>query len=566
MNVKDANLLKIYTKGFSKNVFWGLFCACFYVIFILLLPQVTQLFIDSLYSFSGTETKSTSILWLSLSNFLALFDPEHIVILLCVVFLILAILKNLASFFLTRNFFKIASVSAGNLRKDGFKKIAFLDKNISLNEVYFSFTSDIDDFYRCINSLLPKIFISILTICLAIISTAFISLSATVIIIVFIPLIILIGFIYYKKQNVQTLFEESREKRRQMFLTSEDMLENIKEIKNYGTQENAIEKYNKLIENHKNSKTKSNKFTYRIELYMNIVKAICIGLVVSLAGYACFKGKLSVGYFVLLISYMLYILNSTTTFMSNIFDYKFARVGIKNLTNFLEQETLIKNQSLKAEKFENLEVKNITLNLNGNTVFKNLNLLIENGKHYNIILNQGQGKSALCKTFLRFLNVANGQILINGTDYQNIEISSLRQLFSYVTQTSYIFKDSIKNNILMFEDENSEKLKETIKLCGLETLVSKFSNGLEHNLTEKSKEITNQEKQKINLARAIYKDAPVLLIDSAFNVFNDSAKEKLLQNILKKYENRTIIYLSAESINNKNFNKIVIKKKGDTNE
>ena len=322
------------------------------------------------------------------------------------------------------------------------------------------------------------------------------------------------------------------------------LISEIKEIKTFGNEEYALGKYNKFNEIHSKITRDSNDYVHRCTLLLNIIRALGLTLTVVLASVACFDGTLTLGYFVLIIAYAFYALNCTVEFVENYYDLGVGYIGVARLGKFLKLKTGIKQN--KKTQIENPDIKlqDVKIFLNGRKIFKGLDMRFDYGKCYGIVMPQGEGKTAFAKMLLRFLNITGGHIYFNNISSEKLNISSLRSQFSYISQEPYIFQDSILNNILMFEEENKERLEKTIKICDLEGVFNKFTDKINYKLAENGVNLSSQDRQKINFARAIYRNAPVLLIDSSFNKFNNTFTQKTLKKFAKYYKNRTVLLLT----------------------
>ena len=116
--------------------------SCISIFFVLILPQITQLFIDSVYSVASTDTSSLSIFWYWLIGFFANITTTQIVIILCISFFVFAIMKNLAEYYSTKNFFNVSSEACGDLRADCFKKLAFIDRNFKPKPCFWALVGE----------------------------------------------------------------------------------------------------------------------------------------------------------------------------------------------------------------------------------------------------------------------------------------------------------------------------------------------------------------------------------------------------------------------------------------
>lgn len=550
-----------YVKGYKIDFMLALICAGFAVIFGLILPQITQMFIDSILDYSQTSLQKISPFWFWLLELFTNITFTNLIVLLCIVFVVFAFLKNLFEFLKSQKLYKCGAGATGLMRADCFKKLAHLNNYTQKSETYVHFTNDISDFYDLIVKTYPKIFISILTIVLALILIFFINIKIGFVLILLIPIIFLTGIINLKK--MKSNFNDIREKKSKMQDVAENAVNQIREIKIFNREKLIEDRYLEVNTEHINSSLKAFNHYNKTIFWSDLIKAVGMATTLILSAVLCFKGLISVGYFVLLSTYSFTVLNASSQLLLAFLDGTQQLTRIEKVRKFLNLRSEFKDgkQTISSQT-PNLFLNKITVVLDGRTIFKNLSAEFLFGKHYAVFLSQGEGKSALAKLLLKFFEPNEGTITIDNIDYQNCDVYSLRKHFSYVSQEPYIFETSFLNNIIMFENLDEKKLQIAIEICGLKKIINKFEGGLDYIFTEKGAELSSQDKQKINLARAIYKNAPILLIDSSFNKFTNNDSAQLITKIFEFYKDRTVIILSDRWVDFEQCEKIFIIENG----
>jgi ABC-type bacteriocin/lantibiotic exporter with double-glycine peptidase domain len=137
------------------------------------------------------------------------------------------------------------------------------------------------------------------------------------------------------------------------------------------------------------------------------------------------------------------------------------------------------------------------------------------------------------------LNPCSGSIFI---DEKNISNFNHKQIFGYVTQETFLFKDTIKNNILMFrKDYENTEIEKIINICCLDSLINKFNLRLNHLLDEGGLNLSGGQRQRIGLARALISNPKVLILDEATNSLDEDLENKIFKNISLNFTDITII-------------------------
>ncbi len=177
------------------------------------------------------------------------------------------------------------------------------------------------------------------------------------------------------------------------------------------------------------------------------------------------------------------------------------------------QEKLVNNESL-----DSIEFKNVSFSYKKDTLLDCINFKINKGTFIGISGNSGKGKTTVIKLLLGFLSPEKGDILFNNRCMNETERKAFWNKIAYVKQEPFIVHDSVLKNITLFEENyNSTKLNCAIEATGLKILINQFTEGIEKIITENGKNISGGQRQRIAIARALYKEADVVILDEPFN-------------------------------------------------
>lgn len=219
------------------------------------------------------------------------------------------------------------------------------------------------------------------------------------------------------------------------------------------------------------------------------------------------------------------------------------KVNISENENY-EEDTIL-NESYKFQKInlENIDFKYPTKK---NYIFKNFNLEIKKGSYTGIVGTSGSGKSTLVDLITGLLNSNSGNIKINN-ERADIKSKKWKQIFGYVPQNVNLFNDTIYTNIT-FETEkekiDSNKINDAIDKAGLGSFIKKLDNGLNTSVGESGYKISGGERQRISIARALYKESQILIFDESFNSLDKNMKNIILKEIKNISKFKTIIMIS----------------------
>lgn len=181
----------------------------------------------------------------------------------------------------------------------------------------------------------------------------------------------------------------------------------------------------------------------------------------------------------------------------------------------------------------------------GEQVFKDFNLTIKPGQRVGLVGHSGSGKTTLTRILLRFSDIDSGEILIDSQDVSKVTQQSLHQSISYVSQEPMLFHRSLRENIAYGKlDATDEEILRAAKLAHALEFIEKLPDGLNTTVGERGVKLSGGQRQRIAIARAILKDAPILVLDEATSAL-DSESEKLIQASLEDLmKNRTSIVIA----------------------
>jgi ABC-type multidrug transport system fused ATPase/permease subunit len=212
------------------------------------------------------------------------------------------------------------------------------------------------------------------------------------------------------------------------------------------------------------------------------------------------------------------ILNST----SQIKTYRFTITDLQPAEN----QVPITDES---EKIRSIVFDQVRFRYNGRYVLSNLNFEIQSGDFVGISAASGKGKTTIINLMLGLLKHHKGNILFNSERTNWIKRQGYLNRVSYVKQQSFIIHDTLLKNITLVDgDYNPTTLNEVIEFCGLESLIAQYPNGINELIKEDGKNISGGQRQRLMLARALYHDFDVLILDEAFSEMDEESENTIL--------------------------------------
>ncbi len=228
----------------------------------------------------------------------------------------------------------------------------------------------------------------------------------------------------------------------------------------------------------------------------------------------------------------------------------------------------IPNALSKSGFNHSIEFKNVSFRYQAGLpdVLKNINLKIDKGQTIALIGKSGSGKSTMVDLLPRLYDVKQGEILIDGINIKNLDLNSLRSLFAVVTQEAILFHGSIAENIQFGSKSTSAEIKEAASLAYADEFIKTADQGYETSIGDRGQKLSGGQRQRLTLARALLRNAPILILDEATSAL-DTESEKYIQQALDAVlPNMTAIVIAHRLNTIKKADMIVVMEEGEIKE
>ncbi len=509
----------------------------------------------------------------ALKNVLSMTDPWLLLMVICVTFFTLIFIKNLFFFFNKIMFANLRGKTIYEIRNEIFRK--YLSQSLK----FFNFNKAGDSLVRMVNdvnivsdmfidqtfNLLRDLSLLIGYAGVAILVNAKLFFLSIIILPIFSLLVSLLGKKIKKYAlRIQTKFSD-------MFSNIEEVLNNMKIVKAFSRENYELEKFKKINWKYflfwRKSIVYSSINTPLGELHgtLTAILVIFIGgrfVLTSESGFTSEK-------FVLFLAAIFSMLHPMKTLTKAYGDIKRAQVSLERIFFILMHKSEIKNVENPVQKktFDNkIVLKDVNFGYKkNNEVLKNINLEINKGEKVAFVGSSGAGKTTLVNLLARMYNIDSGDILVDGTNIFQIDLTDLRRLFGTVTQESILFSDTIANNIRYgtLEEISDEVVKEAAKIAYADEFIDEQPNKYNELLHSKGANFSGGQKQRLCIARAIVNNPPILIFDEATSALDTEAEKKVQRAINQATKNRTVLVISHRLSTVLSADKIVVLEKGE---
>ena len=279
-----------------------------------------------------------------------------------------------------------------------------------------------------------------------------------------------------------------------------------------------------------------------------IESVICV--ILGYGGYLVYNGVFNGGQLFEFIGYFNSVIWPIMAISELIEMTSRGKASVKRVSELLDakQDVVDKEGATDIEMVKgDIEFKNLSFTYpDGDVeVLKDVSFKINAGESVGIVGKTGSGKTTVVDLLLRVYNVPDRTVFVDGQDVNDVKIESLRNFMAYVPQDNFLFSDTIENNISFASDDRSfERVVEYAKLSDIHDNVVDFKEGYNTVLGERGVTVSGGQKQRISIARALMKDAPVLILDDSVSAVDTKTEKAILSNLSKTREGKTTILIA----------------------
>ena len=350
------------------------------------------------------------------------------------------------------------------------------------------------------------------------------------------------------------------------------LLETIKGskiIKIYRREKIEEERSKAAIQDVTEKQIKIGKVIIRATPIMEALTGIMIAGFIYFSGFLISNGEIGINNFFSFLTAMMLSYQPTRSLATlNMTIYQ-GTAAAKRIFAVIDEKIQIKDQeklpNLKIEN-GNIEFENVSFQYRAGkeSAVKNINLNIRGEKITALVGHSGAGKSTIMNLIPRFYQEQKGRIIIDGQDINNISLYSLRDKISMVSQDTVLFDDTIENNIKFAKiDATEEELIKACKLAVADDFISKLPQKYQTIIGENGVRLSGGEKQRLSIARAILKNAPIILLDEATSSLDTESEEKVQNAIFNLTKNKTTLVIAHRLSTIKKSDNIIVMRNGN---
>ena len=287
---------------------------------------------------------------------------------------------------------------------------------------------------------------------------------------------------------------------------------------------------------------------FRVMVTMFVESVICI--ILGYGGYLVHEGVLKAGQLLEFTGYFNSVIWPIMAVSELIDMSSRGKASLARISELLDAEVTVKDDA-DVQALENvrgqIEFRNLTFRYPDGEfdALEDISFVIEAGEQIGLVGKTGSGKTTLVDLILRTYNVPDGTLFIDGHDVNDVKIRDLREACAYVPQDNFLFSDTIENNIAFGVDGHQlSAVENAALLADVDSNIKEFSKGYGTVLGERGVTVSGGQKQRISIARALMKDAPILILDDSVSAVDTKTERTILENLRATRSGKTTILIA----------------------
>ncbi len=423
-------------------------------------------------------------------------------------------------------------------------------------------TSDMQSLNEFAREGASSVLTSILTIFAATIAVFFVDFQLSVIAFIILPLLGVATRIFRK--HADTAYWAVREWIGQVLSSLQEGISGVRIIQAYGDESTQIDRFEDVNQSHLNANLKSAKNIAIYFPFIEITRVTSIATVIWFGAQRIFEGTLSIGELVALLFYLNYFFDPLIQLSFNYDLLRSAGSSMKKVFSILDEKPFLSEKGDSIPSIDNdkiIEFKNVDFSYGRELVLKDINFVINKGEKIAIVGETGAGKSTIAKLILRFYLVNKGKVEFFETDAGEVSQQWVRDNVAYVPQESFLFRGTIRENLIYSDPENIN-LEEELASIGVLSWFDRYENKLDQEVGERGGNISAGERQFVALLRAVLAKRQIIVFDEATANLDIESESSILEatDQLLSFQTSIVIAHRLETI--LNAEKIMVMEEG----
>ncbi|WP_394144293.1 lipid A ABC transporter ATP-binding protein/permease MsbA [Vibrio atypicus] len=350
--------------------------------------------------------------------------------------------------------------------------------------------------------------------------------------------------------------------------SAEQMLKGHKVVLSYGGHDIERERFNKVSNQMRQQSMKFITAHAIANPVTQMIASLALVTVLFLASFEEIRSQLTPGTFTVIFSAMFGLMRPLKAITNVVSQFQRGMAASQTLFALMDLDTEVDNGKLEPKQVKGeIKVTDVTFTYQGKEkpALSKVSFDIPEGKTVALVGRSGSGKSTIANLFTRFYDIDEGSIALDGHDIRDYKLRNLRNHFALVSQNVHLFNDTIANNIAYAAggEFSREQIEEAARLAHAMVFIDKLEDGLDTMVGENGASLSGGQRQRLAIARALLRDAPVLILDEATSAL-DTESERAIQSALDELQkNKTVLVIAHRLSTIENADEILVVDEGE---
>lgn len=423
------------------------------------------------------------------------------------------------------------------------------------------FTNDLETVQDCFSSGVLMFCDALFLGLLALVKMVNMNLVLALLSLIPLVLLLLIGLTIGKYMTVK--WETRQEAFSKLSDFSQESFGGIAVIKAFVKEGKELVAFKKLNKENETANVEYTKLSTKLNIFVTLLVESVICVILGYGGFLVHENVFNAGQLVEYIGYFTAIVWPIMAVSELINMHSQGKASLNRISELLDAKIDVKDADTVTDIDAirgDIEFKHLTFKYPDGefNVLNDVSFKINAGESVGIIGRTGSGKTTVADLILRTYNVPDGTVFIDGADINSIPIKTVRKYSAYVPQDNFLFSDTIENNISFASDSKEQaKVIEAAKMSSVHENIEEFALGYKTVLGERGVTVSGGQKQRISIARAIMKDASVLILDDSVSAVDVKTEKEILSNLKEMRRGKTTILIAHRVTTIENMDKII---------
>ena len=378
-----------------------------------------------------------------------------------------------------------------------------------------------------------------------------------------VPMILLgsVGTIVGK--NMTKRWDERQEAFSRLSDFSQESFSGISVIKAFVRETHELMAFARLNRDNENANVNFVRMSVLLNILVTLFVESVVCIIFGYGGYLVYTGVFDVGLLIEFVGYFTSVIWPIMAIAELIDMRSRGKASLKRITDLIETNVDVKDRDdvIDCDTIKgDIEFKNLTFTYPGaaKPSLSNVSFKINAGESVGIIGKTGSGKTTVADLILRQYNVDDGMLFIDGHDVNKIPLKTMRRYTAYVPQDNFLFSDTIERNIAFaMDDYTDEQVKDAAALAGVHEDIDEFPEKYKTVLGERGVTVSGGQKQRISIARALMKDASIIIMDDAVSAVDTKTEDVILNALKTVRAGRTTVMIAHRVSTVEDMDKII---------